>query len=115
MLALLGAATILLLLAAILSRRVSPLVALIAVPITTALAGGFGREIGKWITTGLSSIAPVVAMFVFAILFFGVMTDAVSSIRSWLAYVASSAPGPPGSSRARHCSPLSCTSTGRAP
>jgi len=76
MLALLGAATILFLLAAILSRRVSPLVALIAVPITTALAGGFGREIGKWITTGLSNIAPVVAMFVFAILFFGVMTDA---------------------------------------
>jgi CitMHS family citrate-Mg2+:H+ or citrate-Ca2+:H+ symporter len=64
------------LLAAILSRRVSPLVALIAVPMTAALAGGFGREIGKWITSGLSNIAPVVAMFVFAILFFGVMTDA---------------------------------------
>jgi CitMHS family citrate-Mg2+:H+ or citrate-Ca2+:H+ symporter len=76
MLALLGIATVLLLLAAILSRRVSPLVALIAVPIATALAGGFGREIGKWITSGLSNIAPVVAMFVFAILFFGVMTDA---------------------------------------
>jgi CitMHS family citrate-Mg2+:H+ or citrate-Ca2+:H+ symporter len=69
-------ATVLLLLSAILSRRVSPLVALIAVPIATALAGGFGREIGKWITSGLSNIAPVVAMFVFAILFFGVMTDA---------------------------------------
>ena len=76
MLALLGVATVLLLLVAILSRRVSPLVALISVPIVTALAGGFGREIGKWITSGLSSIAPVVAMFVFAILFFGVMTDA---------------------------------------
>jgi CitMHS family citrate-Mg2+:H+ or citrate-Ca2+:H+ symporter len=76
MLALLGIATVLLLLAAILSRRVSPLVALIAVPITTALAGGFGREIGKWITSGLSNMAPVVAMFVFAILYFGVMTDA---------------------------------------
>jgi CitMHS family citrate-Mg2+:H+ or citrate-Ca2+:H+ symporter len=76
MLALLGMATVLLLLSAILSRRVSPLVALIAVPIATALAGGFGREIGKWITSGLSNIAPVVAMFVFAILFFGVMTDA---------------------------------------
>jgi CitMHS family citrate-Mg2+:H+ or citrate-Ca2+:H+ symporter len=76
MLALLGLATVLLLLAAILSRRVSPLVALIAVPISTALAGGFGRQIGKWITSGLSNIAPVVAMFVFAILFFGVMADA---------------------------------------
>lgn len=76
MLALLGVATVLLLLVAILSRRVSPLVALISVPVAAALAGGFGREIGKWITSGLSSIAPVVAMFVFAILFFGVMTDA---------------------------------------
>jgi CitMHS family citrate-Mg2+:H+ or citrate-Ca2+:H+ symporter len=76
MLASLGIATVLLLLAAILSRRMSPLVALIAVPIATALAGGFGREIGKWITSGLANIAPVVAMFVFAILFFGVMTDA---------------------------------------
>jgi CitMHS family citrate-Mg2+:H+ or citrate-Ca2+:H+ symporter len=76
MLALLGLSTVLLLLAAILSRRVSPLVALISVPIATALAGGFGHEIGKWITSGLQNIAPVVAMFVFAILFFGVMTDA---------------------------------------
>ena len=76
MLAFLGLATVLFLLVAILSRRASPLVALIAVPITTALAGGFGRDIGKWITSGLSNIAPVVAMFVFAILFFGVMTDA---------------------------------------
>ena len=76
MLALLGLATVLALLAAILSRRVNPLVALIAVPIAAAVAGGFGREIGKWITTGLQNIAPVVAMFVFAILFFGVMTDA---------------------------------------
>jgi len=76
MLALLGIATVLLLLVAILSRRVSPLVALIAVPIATAVAGGLSREIGKWMTSGISSIAPVVAMFVFAILFFGVMTDA---------------------------------------
>ena len=76
MLALLGLSTVLLLLAAILSRRVSPLVALISVPIATALAGGFGHEIGKWTTSGLQNIAPVVAMFVFAILFFGVMTDA---------------------------------------
>jgi CitMHS family citrate-Mg2+:H+ or citrate-Ca2+:H+ symporter len=76
MLALLGVATVLLLLAAILSRRASPLVALIVVPLATALAGGFGREIGGWITNGLASMAPVVAMFVFAILFFGVMTDA---------------------------------------
>jgi hypothetical protein len=115
MLALLGIATVLLLLAAILSRRASPLVALIAVPIATALVGGFGREIGKWITSGLSNIAPVVAMFVFAILFFGVMTDAGLFDLIVAGGGASSELGPRGSCRARRCSPRSCTSTGRAP
>ncbi len=75
-LALLGLLTVVALLGAILSRRVSPLVALIVVPTTAALVGGFGREIGRWITAGVQNIAPVVAMFVFAILFFGILTDA---------------------------------------
>ena len=76
MLALLGLATIIALLALIASRRTSPLVALIVVPVTAALAGGFGRETGGFVLRGLESVAPVVAMFVFAILFFGVMSDA---------------------------------------
>jgi CitMHS family citrate-Mg2+:H+ or citrate-Ca2+:H+ symporter len=76
MLALLGLATILALLALIASRRTSPLVALIVVPVTAALAGGFGRETGAFVLRGLESVAPVVAMFVFATLFFGVMSDA---------------------------------------
>ena len=76
MLALLGLATILVLLAAIMSGRVTPLVALIVVPVVASLAGGFGLATGKFVTTGIQSLAPVVAMFVFAILFFGVVTDA---------------------------------------
>jgi CitMHS family citrate-Mg2+:H+ or citrate-Ca2+:H+ symporter len=76
MLALLGLGTVLALLAAILSRRVSPLVALIVVPVAAALVGGFGGQTGQWVLAGLQNIAPVVAMFVFAILFFGVVTDA---------------------------------------
>ena len=76
MLALLGVATIVLLLAAIMSGRVTPLVALIVVPIAASLAGGFGLETGKFVTAGVQSLAPVVAMFVFAILFFGIVTDA---------------------------------------
>jgi CitMHS family citrate-Mg2+:H+ or citrate-Ca2+:H+ symporter len=75
-LALLGLATILVLLAAIMSGRVTPLVALIVVPVVASLAGGFGLATGKFVTTGIQSLAPVVAMFVFAILFFGVVTDA---------------------------------------
>jgi CitMHS family citrate-Mg2+:H+ or citrate-Ca2+:H+ symporter len=42
MLPLLGLATIVVLLGAILSKRMSPLVALIIVPIAASLIGGFG-------------------------------------------------------------------------
>lgn len=76
MLALIGLLTILVLLTAIITKKLSPLVALIAVPIIGALAAGFGLEIGKYIIDGLKNIAPVATMFVFAILFFGVLSDA---------------------------------------
>lgn len=76
MLALLGTATVLVLLAVIMLNLCSPLVALIAVPTVAALVGGFGLGAGKFIVTGITSIAPVAGMFVFAILYFGIMTDA---------------------------------------
>ncbi|GGF02320.1 citrate transporter [Aliidongia dinghuensis] len=76
MLALLGTATVLVLLAVIMLNLCSPLVALIAVPVVAALIGGFGLATGKFIVTGITSIAPVAGMFVFAILYFGIMTDA---------------------------------------
>jgi CitMHS family citrate-Mg2+:H+ or citrate-Ca2+:H+ symporter len=75
-LALLGLATIALLFGLILTKRMTPLVALIVIPIAAALIGGFGLVTGKFITTGLQNLAPVVGMFVFAILYFGIMTDA---------------------------------------
>ena len=73
---LLGLATIVLLLASIMTKRMSPLVALILIPIVAALVGGFGLDTGKMVIGGLKNLAPVIGMFVFAILFFGVMTDA---------------------------------------
>ena len=76
MLALLGLATIALLLTAILTKKMSPLMALIAIPIAAALIGGFGMETSKFIVGGITKIAPVAGMFVFAILFFGIVTDA---------------------------------------
>ncbi|MCX4162818.1 MULTISPECIES: CitMHS family transporter [Paraburkholderia] len=76
MLPLLGLATIAVLLAAILSKRMSPLVALIVVPIAASLIGGFGLQTSKFVLDGLRSLAPVVGMFVFAILYFGTITDA---------------------------------------
>ncbi|WP_429283961.1 CitMHS family transporter [Paraburkholderia sp. GAS41] len=76
MLPLLGLVTIVVLLAAILSKRMSPLVALIIVPIAASLIGGFGLQTSKFVIEGLKSLAPVVGMFVFAILYFGTITDA---------------------------------------
>ena len=75
-LALLGLLTIVSVLAAIMSRRVTPLVALIVLPTLAALLGGFGLQTGTFAIAGIKETAPVAAMFVFAILFFGVMTDA---------------------------------------
>lgn len=76
MLALLGLLTIIALFAVIMSNRMSPLVALIAIPIIAALIGGFGLSTAGFITAGIKSIAPVAGMFVFAIIFFGIVTDA---------------------------------------
>ncbi len=76
MLAALGLLTVALLLVLIVSRLASPLVALIAVPVAAALAGGFGLSTAKFVVAGIQQIAPVAAMFVFAILYFGIITDA---------------------------------------
>jgi CitMHS family citrate-Mg2+:H+ or citrate-Ca2+:H+ symporter len=73
---LLGLLTISSILIAILSRRVSALVALVTLPIAASLIAGFGLETGRFILAGIQSISNVVGMFVFAILFFGILTDA---------------------------------------
>ena len=76
MVAALGFITIIVLLAVIMLKKMSPLVALISVPVITALIGGHGLNIGKYINDGIKSIAPTGTMFIFAILFFGILTDA---------------------------------------
>jgi CitMHS family citrate-Mg2+:H+ or citrate-Ca2+:H+ symporter len=76
MLAALGALTIVALSAAILSKKLSPLVALILIPVIAALIGGFGLQTGAFVVKGIQSVAPVAAMFIFAILYFGIMSDA---------------------------------------
>jgi CitMHS family citrate-Mg2+:H+ or citrate-Ca2+:H+ symporter len=76
MLALLGLATVVAVLAVIMSRRMTPLVALIALPAIASLIGGFGLATSQFAIAGIQQTAPVAAMFVFAILYFGVMSDA---------------------------------------
>src|SRR4051812_41624637 len=76
MLALLGFLTIAAVLTAILSRRMTTLNALIAIPTVAAIAGGFGLKTATFMVHGIQSVAAVAGMFIFAILYFGVMTDA---------------------------------------
>jgi citrate-Mg2+:H+ or citrate-Ca2+:H+ symporter, CitMHS family len=76
MLAFLGLLTIVLLLVLVMSKKLSPVVALIIVPIATALIGGFTTEIVTYITDGVKTISTTAVMFIFAILFFGILMDA---------------------------------------
>ncbi|MGA7234793.1 MAG: citrate:proton symporter [Bryobacteraceae bacterium] len=76
MLALLGVVTIVTLLVVILTKAMTPLSALIAVPVAAALAGGFGAKTAGFMLHGIQGVAGVAGMFIFAILFFGIMTDA---------------------------------------
>jgi citrate-Mg2+:H+ or citrate-Ca2+:H+ symporter, CitMHS family len=76
MLAFTGLVSVLALLTLILTKRMSPLSALIAVPVVAALVSGFGFQTTTFILKGITSVAPVVGMFIFAIIFFGILTDA---------------------------------------
>lgn len=72
-----GFLTILGVLAVLLANRASAVVALVLVPVVGAFLAGFGvGEIGEFITAGLEGVVGVTALFVFAILYFGVMRDA---------------------------------------
>lgn len=76
MLAIAGLVTVLLVLGAILTKRLSPLVSLTLIPLAVALLLGFGWDIGKYMMDGIATVAPMAAMFLFAILFFAVLSDA---------------------------------------
>ncbi|WP_068083264.1 CitMHS family transporter [Novosphingobium rosa] len=76
MLALGALAIVGVMLAVILTNRLSPLAAMILIPVAGALLLGQGAGVPGWIIAGVTKIAPVAGMFVFAILFFGVVSDA---------------------------------------
>lgn len=76
MLAVIGLAAIAALLLMVMTQRVSSLAALLVVAVGVALACGYGLGTGKLILAGIEKIAPVAGMFIFAILFFGVISDA---------------------------------------
>lgn len=76
MLATLGFLTVTCLFLAIVSGRLTPLVALVLIPVAAAVFGGFGLTTARFVLSGLQQIAPVATMFVFAILYFGIISDA---------------------------------------
>ncbi|BBO25847.1 citrate transporter [Alteromonas sp. I4] len=76
MLALAGFITILGVLLGIMTKRLSPIMALILVPGVVASVTVGAADVPDYMLQGIVSIAPVAVMFMFAILFFGIMNDA---------------------------------------
>jgi len=75
-LTLLAYALIVVFMALIMTKRLSVITALIVLPITFALVGGFGAQIGPMMLDGVRAIAPTGVMLMFAILYFSLMIDA---------------------------------------
>lgn len=76
MLSIIGLLTIVIIVALLISNKITPIAALVLVPIVAAFAAGFSfAEIGDFFNSGIDSVMSVVIMFIFAILFFGIMQD----------------------------------------
>lgn len=77
MLTLLGFGMVITFMALIMTKRLSPMVALIVIPIIFAVVGGFGGpDLGPMMIDGVKTLAPTGVMLMFAILYFGIMIDA---------------------------------------
>src|SRR5699024_209008 len=75
-LSLIGFLTILIIVILLIRGNITPIVALVIVPIIGAFIAGFGfGGIGDFFNEGIESVISVVIMFIFAILFFGIMQD----------------------------------------
>lgn len=60
----------------IMTKRLSPLVALIVVPVVFGLLAGFTSGLGAMMLDGVKTLAPTGVMLMFAILYFAIMIDA---------------------------------------
>jgi citrate-Mg2+:H+ or citrate-Ca2+:H+ symporter, CitMHS family len=77
LLAIVGFSMVLAFMALIMSNRLAPVIALVLVPLATALLIGTPLEdLGKMALDGIKTLAPTGVMLMFAILYFGVMIDA---------------------------------------
>lgn len=75
MLALLGIATVGVFLVLVVSTRTPVITALVLTPLAAAVAGGFISQAGAFAVDGLRTVAPIAALMMFAVLYFGLMID----------------------------------------
>ena len=75
MLVVLGFAMIATFMYLIMSKRTTPVAALILVPLVFGLLAGGGLGLADDITDSISAVAPTAALLFFAIIFFGTMVD----------------------------------------
>jgi citrate-Mg2+:H+ or citrate-Ca2+:H+ symporter, CitMHS family len=75
MLVALGFVMVAVFMALIMSKRATPVVGLIAVPVVFGIAAGAGLGIGDMVMDGMKAVAPTAALLFFAIIFFGIMID----------------------------------------
>jgi citrate-Mg2+:H+ or citrate-Ca2+:H+ symporter, CitMHS family len=75
MLAVLGIVTIGVFLGLVTLTRTPVIVALVLIPLATAVAGGFSGQVGAFAVDGLRTVAPIAALMMFAVLYFGLMID----------------------------------------
>ena len=76
MITFLGFAMVASFMALIMTRRMTPLVALITVPVVFGLFAGQAAGLGAMMLAGIVKLAPTSVMLMFAILYFGIMGDA---------------------------------------
>lgn len=76
MLAFLGLSMVIIFTYLTMTKRLSPIVALIVVPVVFSIVGGFAATTDKMMLDGIKMVAPSAALLLFAILFFGVLFDA---------------------------------------
>ncbi|MEV7294246.1 citrate:proton symporter [Streptomyces microflavus] len=75
MLAILGFAMIATFLVLIMTKKMSPIAALVLIPALFCVAVGQGAKLGDYVIDGVGNLAPTAAMLMFAIVYFGVMID----------------------------------------
>ncbi|MEY8761879.1 CitMHS family transporter [Chryseobacterium tongliaoense] len=75
MLTFLGFLMIIIFMVLIMNKKMTPLTALVIVPVVIALFAGFGPELGDMMKNGVKEIALTGVMLIFAILYFSLMID----------------------------------------